>query len=141
VPCRRHRRREVAGRPQRARGSRRRLRPPELGRSRREGIMNWRLATSALLLSVAVSGATAQPSAQPDPLLKLNEWRPKVQALIDSARGEGLPWGSLRLKAIEGINKKYNGKAILEALRKYYRALEQSRAALGPMASDEEIET
>src|SRR5205085_2129891 len=114
----------------------------------REGIMNWRLRTSALLMAAAFSGAgssvssgQAPQSAQPDPLVKLNEWRPKVQALIDSARGEGLPWNALRLKAIEGINKKYNGKAILEALRKYYRALEQSRAALGPMASDEEIET
>ena len=103
--------------------------------------MNWRLASTALLMSVALSGATAQQSAQPDPLLRLNEWRRPVQALIDSARIEGLPWNALRLKAIEGINKKYNSKAILEALRKYYRALEQSRAALGPMASDEEIET
>lgn len=103
--------------------------------------MNWRLASTALLMSVALSGATAQQSPQPDPLLKLNEWRRPVQALIDSARIEGLPWNALRLKAIEGINKKYNNKAILEALRKYYRALEQSRAALGPMASDEEIET
>jgi hypothetical protein len=103
--------------------------------------MNWRLATSALLMSVALSGAAAQQSPQPDPLLKLNEWRAPVQALIDSARNEGLPWNALRLKAIEGINKKYKSKTILEALRKYYRALEQSRAALGPMASAEEIET
>src|ERR1043165_8249416 len=103
--------------------------------------MNWRLATSALLVSVALSGAAAQQSPQPDPLVKLNEWRRPVQNLIDSAKAEGLPWNALRLKAIYGINMKYNGRAIVEALRKYYHALEQSRAALGPMASAEEVET
>lgn len=103
--------------------------------------MNVRLAGSALLLVAALSGAGAQQVA-PDPLVRLNEWRPKVQALIDSARAERLPWNALRLKAIEGVNKKtISNKAIYEALRKYYRSLEQSRLALGPMATDEEIET
>jgi len=104
--------------------------------------MKWRLLGSSLLLFAALSRIGAQQQVQPDPLLKLNEWRPKVQALIDSARSEGLPWNSLRLKAIEGINKKtYSSKAIYEALRNYYRSLELSRASLGPMASDQEIET
>src|SRR6185503_7818699 len=61
------------------------------------------------------------------------------------ARAERLPWNALRLKAIEGINKKtinnISNKAIYEALQAFYRRLEQSRAALGPMATDEEIET
>jgi hypothetical protein len=102
--------------------------------------MNWRLAGSLALLIAALSTAGAQ-QVQPDPLLKLNEWRPKVQALIDSAKAERLPWNALRLKALEGINKgKISNKAIYEALLTFYRRLEQSRAALGPMATDQEIE-
>jgi hypothetical protein len=103
--------------------------------------MRWRLAGSSLLLCAALSGLGAQQQVQPDPLLKLNEWRPRVQALIDSARAEGLPWNSVRLKAIEGVKKGYNSKGIYEELRKYYRRLELSQVALGPMATAEEIET
>lgn len=102
--------------------------------------MRCRPAVSAVLLCAALSSIGAQ-QVQPDPLVKLNEWRPKVQALIDSARAERLPWNALRLKAIEGVNKKSSNKAIFETLQAFYRRLEQSRAALGPMASDEEIET
>lgn len=104
--------------------------------------MKWRLAGSSLLLLAALSGAGAQ-QVQPDPLLKLNEWRPKVMALIDSAKAEKLPWNALRLKALEGVNKKAMGisnKAIYDALVTFYHRLEQSRAALGPMATDQEIE-
>jgi hypothetical protein len=104
--------------------------------------MKWRFAGSSLLLCAALSSVGAQ-QVQPDPLVKLNEWRPKVQALIDSARAERLPWNALRLKALEGVNKKPMGisnKAIYEALLTFYRRLEQSRAALGPMATDQEIE-
>jgi len=102
--------------------------------------MKWRVAGSLLLLCAALSSIGAQ-QVQPDPLVKLNEWRPKVQSLIDSARAEGLPWNALRLKALEGVSKKANNKAIYEELKKYYRRLEQSRAALGPMADSAEIET
>src|SRR5262245_35426129 len=102
--------------------------------------MKWRAAGSALLLCAALSSLGAQQT-QPDPLLKLNEWRPKVQLLIDSARAEGLPWNALRSMALEGVAKKSNSKAIYEELKKFYRRLEQSRAALGPMATAEEIES
>ena len=103
--------------------------------------MKWRILGSALLFCASLSSLGAQQQVQPDPLVKLNEWRKPVQQLIDSARAEGLPWNALRLKALEGISKKYNNKAILEELKKFYRRLEQSRAALGPMATGEEIET
>jgi hypothetical protein len=107
--------------------------------------MKWRLAGSAMLLFAALSGAGAQQQAQqfqPDPLSKFDiQSRRQIQSLIDSARLEGLPWNALRMKAIEGANKKYQGKDVLPVLRRYYRALEQSRSALGPVASPEEIET
>lgn len=104
--------------------------------------MNSRLSVSALMLCVALSSAAAQQQAgSPDPLSKLDiQSLAIVRGIIDSAKNEGLPWNSLRLKAIEGINKKYKNKAIIEALRTYYRRLELSRAALGPLATEEEIE-
>ena len=107
--------------------------------------MKWRFAGSALLLVAALSSAAAQQpqsNFQPDPLAKLDiPTRGKVQALIDSARLADLPWTALRLKAVEGVNKKRDNKEILEAVRKYYKALELSKSALGPLASAQVIET
>lgn len=103
--------------------------------------MKWRFAGSALMLVAALSSASAQ-TFQPDPLARLDlQTRRQVQALIDSARSADLPWTALRLKAIEGVTKKYSNKDVLEAIRRYYKALEQSKAALGPLATPEEIET
>ena len=104
--------------------------------------MKWRFAGSALLLVAALSSVGAQQTYQPDPLSKFDiQSRRQIQNLIDSARQADLPWNALRLKAIEGANKKYDGKRVLVVLREYYKSLEQSRQALGPLASPEEIET
>ena len=104
--------------------------------------MKWRLAGSALLLAAALSGAGAQSTYQPDPLSKFDiQSRRQIQNLIDSARQAELPWNALRLKAIEGANKKHEGKKVLVVLRDYYKSLEQAKQALGPLASAEEIET
>jgi len=104
--------------------------------------MKLRLSGIAVILSVALSSVGAQQPLQPDPLSKFDiSSRRQIQGLIDSARMESLPWNALRLKAIEGANKKYDGKKVLAVLRAYYKSLEQSRGALGPLASPEEIET
>ena len=104
--------------------------------------MRFRLAGSVIGLCLALSGAGAQQSPPPDPLAKFDIQSGRlIKNLIDSAKTEGLPWNSLRMKAIEGARKGYDGKKVLAALKTYYRSLEQSRAALGPMASDAEIET
>ena len=104
--------------------------------------MKWRFAGSALLLIAALTSAGAQQTVQPDPLSRFDQQtRQKIQMLIDSARLENLPWNAIRLKAIEAAAKKYKGKDVVDALRRYYKALEQSRNALGPLASAEEIET
>jgi hypothetical protein len=106
--------------------------------------MKSRLFGSLVMLCLALAGAGAQQQAgTPDPLSKFDIQSLRlIRNLIDSARLENLPGGALRLKAIEGANKtKYDGKKVLTVLREYYKALEQSRAALGPLASDEEIET
>jgi hypothetical protein len=104
--------------------------------------MKIRLAGSLLMLALALGGAGAQQSAQPDPLSKYDlQTRRQIQGMIDSARLENLPSDALRLKAIEALAKKVKTKDVMEGLRRYYKALEQSRAALGPLASPEEIET
>ena len=103
--------------------------------------MKSRFLATAILLTAALSGAGAQQSGQPDALYKFDQaTRNQIQALIDSARLEGLPWNSLRLKAIEAAAKKANRKDVLPTLRQYYKALEQSRAALGPVATAGEID-
>jgi hypothetical protein len=104
--------------------------------------MKLRLSGIAVMLCAALSSVGAQQPLQPDPLSKFDiQSRRQIQSLIDSARLENLPWNALRLKAIEGANKKYDGKRVLTVLRAYYKSLEQARGALGPLASPEEIET
>lgn len=107
--------------------------------------MKWRMTGSAVLLAVALSSAGAQqpqPNFQPDPLSKLDiQTGRQVKSLIDSARLAGLPWNALRLKAIEGVVKKYSNRDVLDGIRRYYKALELSKSSLGPLATPEEIET
>jgi hypothetical protein len=104
--------------------------------------MRFRLAGSIVGLCLALSSAGAQQSPPPDPLSKFDiQSRRQINSLIDSARLENLPWNSLRMKAIEGAEKHHDGKKVLNVLRMYYKALEQARAALGPLATAAEIET
>lgn len=107
--------------------------------------MKWRITGSALLVAVTLSSAGAQqsqPGYQPDPLSRLDiQTGRQVKSLIDSARLAGLPWNSLRLKAIEGVVKKHSSRDVLDGIRRYYKALELSKSSLGPLATPEEIET
>src|SRR4051812_45214429 len=101
--------------------------------------MKWRVAGSTLLLALAVHTAGAQQ--QPDPLTKLDlQTLRQVQGIIDSARSAGLPWSSLRLKAVEFVAKKYKNEQVVKAVRDYYRSLTAARTALGPLASAEDLE-
>jgi hypothetical protein len=103
--------------------------------------MKWRFTGSALLLVAALSNVGAQPVAQPDPLFKFDiQTRRQIQTLIDSAKAEKLPWNAIRLKAIEAAVKKVKSKDVVDKLRSFYKELQQSRNALGPIASADEIE-
>lgn len=103
--------------------------------------MKWRSAASLLLVAVTVSSAGAQ-EYQPDPLSKLDiQSRRQIQGLIDSARLADLPWNALRLKAVQGVSLKADSKTVVRVVREYYKSLIAAKAALGPMASPEEIET
>jgi hypothetical protein len=104
--------------------------------------MKWRLAGSALLVVAALSSVGAQQDFQPDPLSRLDiQSRRQIQNLIDSARLADLPWTVLRLKAIEGANRKIEGRKVVSVVRDLYKSLVVSKAALGPLASAEDIET
>jgi hypothetical protein len=103
--------------------------------------MKWRLVGSALLVVAALSSAGAQQASQGDPLYKFDtQTRLRIETLIDSARQDNLPANAIRLKAIEYAAKKLKSKDALDGLRRLYRSLEQSRAALGPNASSDDIE-
>lgn len=105
--------------------------------------MKWRIAGSVVVLAAALTGvAAAQQDYQPDPLGRLDApSRRQILTLIDSARLADLPWNALRLKAIEGANKKIDGKRVLAVIREYYKSLVLSKSVLGPKASTEDVET
>lgn len=104
--------------------------------------MKWRFAGSALLLAAALTSAGAQQEFQPDPLSRLDiQSRRQIQNLIDSARLADLPWNVLRLKAIEGANRRVEGRKVVAVIRDLYKSLALSKTALGPLASAEDIET
>jgi hypothetical protein len=100
------------------------------------------IGSLAFHLVLLGSVANAQQEVQVDPLFKLDpQSRIKIQNLIDSAKLAELPWNALRLKAIEGANRKYEGRVVVDVVRKYYVTLKESKTILGPLASAEEIET
>lgn len=103
--------------------------------------MKWRLSSSVLLLAASVSSASAQ-TAQPDALFKLDELsRRQILLIIDSARSANLPAEAIRLRAVEGANKRRDGKQVVAVVRQYYQWMIQARAALGPLATAEDIES
>lgn len=104
--------------------------------------MKWRIAGSVVLLAAALTRVAGAQEFQPDPLFKLDaQSRAQIQSLIDSARLADLPWNAIRLKAIEGANKRVPGKRVLAVVRDLYKSLTLAKSVLGPMASAEEIET
>jgi hypothetical protein len=104
--------------------------------------MKWRAAGSTMLLVLALSDVAAAQQPDVDPLAKLDiQSRRQIQNLIDSARLTDLPWNALRLKAVQGVSLKVEGKRVVAVVRDYYKALQTARAALGPLASAEEVET
>ena len=103
--------------------------------------MTRRSVASIVVLLVAWSSQGGAQDAQPDPLAKLDtRYRLQVELLIDSARQLGLPWGAVRSKALEGINKKNDGARIAVVVRQYYTSLVKSREVLRSLGTAE-IET
>ena len=88
----------------------------------------------ALLLS-------AQVAAQDPRLERLDpETRSAVVALVDSARGDGLPVEPLIQRALEGATKSAPGARIVAAVRRLTLDLGTARTALGTNATSPELE-
>ena len=88
----------------------------------------------ALLLS-------AQVAAQDPRLERLDpDTRSAVVALMDSARGDGLPVEPLIQRALEGATKSAPGARIIAAVRRLTLDLGTARTALGTDASSPELE-
>jgi hypothetical protein len=104
--------------------------------------MKLRIVGSTALLALSLGGLARAQQADVDPLSKLDiQSRRQIQNLIDSARLADLPWNALRLKAVQGVSLKVEGKRVVAVVRDYYKALQTSRTALGPLATAEEVET
>jgi len=100
------------------------------------------LLRAIALLAIATTVSFAQDTLDPaaDPLRRLDpSTRYAVEMLMDSARLARLPYGPLESKALEGIAKRANGRDILVAVRRVFRALRDARAALGPSATADEL--
>jgi hypothetical protein len=69
-----------------------------------------------------------------------HETRSLVVALVDSARGVGLPTEPLVQRALEGVTKGAPGARIVTAVRRLAADLDAARAALGAAASPPELE-
>jgi hypothetical protein len=98
--------------------------------------------SSFLGASLMAGGLLLSPrpgvAQDPDPLLRLDaNSRFAVELVIDSARAEGLPTGPLQSKALEGIQKKADGKKIVDAVRKQLGYLRTARNVLGGVPEDE----
>ncbi len=65
--------------------------------------------------------------------------REAVVAIVDSARGDGIPTEPLVQKALEGASKHADGARILSAVQRLSRELGDARSALGTTSSDAEV--
>ena len=91
--------------------------------------------SAALFVVCLATHAAAQAS---DPLGKLDPVnRFTVDAVIDSARAAGLPWAVLRSRALEGLSKGVDNRAVAAAVRRRFTHLKDARAALGQVGDDE----
>ena len=96
------------------------------------------LALLALALRALGPRALAAQDARLDARLDAST-RDAVVAIVDSARGAGVPGEPLVQKALEGASKHADDARILAAVRMLARELGDARAALGPSSSDAEV--
>ena len=94
-------------------------------------------------VSLAAAGLLAPRAAAQDPRLERRldpDTRAAVEAVIDSARGAGLPVESLVDRALEGASKHAVPARIVAAVRRLAAELGSARAALGTASSSAELE-
>lgn len=93
------------------------------------------------MLSLTVLLLVTQVAAQDPRLERLDpDTRSQVVAMLDSARGVGLPTEPLVQRALEGVVKAATGARIVTAVRRLASDLGTARTALGAAASTPELE-
>jgi len=100
------------------------------------------MRTLPFLLGCAAVTALASAAAAQDPRLeeKLDAaTRRQGAAVIERARGRGLPVEPLVDKALEGVAKRAPGPRIVSAVARLSERLEAAREALGPNATPAEV--
>lgn len=98
-----------------------------------------RFAGAALVAGVVMLLSPRPGLAQdPDPLVRLDpNSHFAVDLIIDSAKAEGLPTNPLLSRALEGINRKMDGRKIVEVVRRQLGYLRTAHSALGGVSGDE----
>ncbi len=101
------------------------------------GRITRRLAAALAFVALA---APALAQQDPDPIAGLDPVsRHAVEALLDSARAEGLPTQPLISKTQEGVSKHAPGKLIASVVRTVFLSLREARTTLGPLATRDEL--
>jgi hypothetical protein len=98
--------------------------------------IRWTMAALAVSSAAAASVAAQEPRLEgrvPQPA------RQTVDALLDSARGQGLPTEPLVDRALEGASKGAAGDVIVAAVRRLMGELAIARTAMGSDAVAEEL--
>jgi hypothetical protein len=96
---------------------------------------------TTLIVCLALLAPPARLAAQ-DPRLAArldSATRIQVEAVVRSARGEGLPTEPLVQKALEGSSKGAPGPRIVSAVEGMLADLRRARGALGRSAADNEV--
>ncbi|HUQ81529.1 MAG TPA: hypothetical protein VM076_10340 [Gemmatimonadaceae bacterium] len=103
--------------------------------------MNTRARSVALAIAVLSSNVSAQQQSDYSRLAARLDARTRtaVAALVDSARGIGLPIEPLIDKALEGAAKKATSQQIVAAVRTFAGQLAEARSALGNTSSEGEL--
>jgi hypothetical protein len=97
------------------------------------------LTRAALLAALLSAAPLAAQAPRPDPLYSLDpQSRRAIEAIIDSAAQAGLPSRPLMSKALEGIQKRADGRSIVRVVRGLHQNLRQA-ATLFPDADEHVI--
>jgi len=101
------------------------------------------MTASPLILAGAAVAVLASAAAAQDPRLEARldpTTRREVAAVIEQARGRGLPVEPLVDKALEGVAKRAPGPRIVGAVARLSERLDAAREALGPNATPAEVQ-
>ncbi len=96
--------------------------------------------TRSLLMMVALAGSVSASAQDPRVLPKLDApSKAAMQAVLDSAKAQGIPIKPLNDLMYEGLGKGADGPRIVAAVRKLAGEMAAAQTALGTLASADEI--